>query len=85
MLELLACLTMLSVVLILVVVVAKRRRNEILRRIRPMTDDEFLANCTPGTRRDVALKVRRIVADSLGVPHDRIHPSTRFTDDFGTD
>jgi lambda repressor-like predicted transcriptional regulator len=44
-----------------------------------------MAQCTPGADPVVALKVRRIIADSIGVAYERIHPSTRFTDDFGTD
>ena len=28
-------------------------------------DDEFVRRCTPGTRRETALRIRRIVADQL--------------------
>ena len=51
----------------------------------PISDDEFLARSGPGTNRDVALKVRRIVADQLGVEYERIYPETRFLDDLGAD
>jgi hypothetical protein len=55
------------------------------RRFPPISDDEFLARCAPGTNPQVALKVRRIVADSLGVEYERIYPSSRFAEDLGAD
>lgn len=54
-------------------------------RFPPISDDEFLARCPPGTNPKVALKVRRIVADQMGVDYERIHPSTRFVEDLGAD
>ena len=51
----------------------------------PISDAEFLARCSPGTRPEVALKVRRIVADTLGVEYERVHPSGRFVEDFAAD
>jgi hypothetical protein len=51
----------------------------------PISDAEFLAMCAPGTNPEVALKVRRIVADNLGVSYERVHPSIRFTEDIGAD
>ncbi len=48
----------------------------------PITDDEFLAKCSPGTSRDTALRVRRIVSEQLGVPYDRIHPDQDFVRDL---
>ena len=47
-------------------------------RFPPISDDEFLARCRPGTNPVVALKVRRIVADQMGMDYERIYPSTRF-------
>jgi len=40
----------------------------------PITDDEFVSKCPDGTDRDIALKVRKIVSETLGVPYDRIYP-----------
>ena len=54
-------------------------------RFPPISDEEFLARCTPGTRPEVALKVRRIVADHLAVEYERIHPSMNFIEDIGAD
>jgi acyl carrier protein len=41
-----------------------------------------MAQCPPGTSRVVALKVRRIVAEQLGVEYGRIYPSSSFVDDL---
>ena len=53
------------------------------QRFPPISDDEFVARCGPGTDRDVALKVRRIVSDQLSIEYERIHPSQSFVDDLG--
>ena len=57
-------------------------RAEAAARFPPISDAEFVARCAPGTNPDVALKVRRIVADVLCVDYDRIHPSSRFVEDL---
>jgi hypothetical protein len=64
---------------------ARRDRDSFNRRFPPISDAEFLARCTPGTSPRVALKVRRIVAENLGVPYERIYPSARFAEDLGAD
>jgi len=50
-----------------------------------ISDEEFLHRCTPGTSKEVALKVRRIVSDQLGVPYENVHPEHRFVEDLGAD
>lgn len=45
-------------------------------------DDEFVRRCPPGTSREVALKVRRIVSEQLGVPYDHVYPEQNFVDDL---
>ncbi len=45
-------------------------------------DDEFVRRCTPGTRRETALGVRRIISDQLGIPYEHIHPQQGFVDDL---
>lgn len=50
-----------------------------------ISEDEFLAKCKPGTDRQTALKVRRIIAEQLGVPYERIHPDQHFVDDLNCD
>lgn len=51
----------------------------------PISDEEFVALCTPGTSPEVALKVRRIIADFLPVSYERVHPSMSFVEDIGAD
>jgi hypothetical protein len=54
-------------------------------RFPPISDEEFVRRCGPGTSADIALRVRRVVANSLGIEYQRIHPSSRFVDDLGAD
>ncbi|QDU22340.1 hypothetical protein [Urbifossiella limnaea] len=60
------------------------REEDFKTRFPPISDDEFLARCTPGTSRHVALTVRRIVAKNLAIEYVRIHPSMRWVEDIGT-
>ena len=76
--------------LIAIVVTRKNRatgpaRATIKEALPHITDDEFMALCTPGTSREVALKVRQIVAHSLAVRYEQVWPSTRFIEDLGAD
>jgi hypothetical protein len=66
-------------------IIAKRLREAFEERFPPISDAEFLSRCTPGTNPKVALKVRRIVADSLGIEYGRVYPSSRFVEDLGAD
>jgi hypothetical protein len=69
--------------LIVAVLLDRRGRVAFRRRFPPISDAEFLARCTPGTNPRVALRVRRIVAENLGVDYECIYPSTRFDVDPG--
>ena len=51
----------------------------------PISDDEFMAKCDPGTSRDVALGVRRVILESLGVPYESIYPEHRLVEDLGAE
>jgi hypothetical protein len=51
----------------------------------PITDDEFMARLPAGTNRDIALKVRRIVAAQFNVEYGLITPETSFVNDLGAD
>ena len=53
------------------------------REYPPIDDDEFIRRCRPGVNREVALRVRRIISDSLGIDYERIYPEHRFVDDLG--
>jgi hypothetical protein len=74
-----------GLVVLLVCAVRQRDRERFNEQFPPISDDEFIARCSPGTNPKVALKVRRIVADCLGVEYDRIYPSSRFVEDLGAD
>ena len=56
-----------------------------LPNFEAISDEEFLRRCSPGTSKEVALKVRRIVSEQLGVPYEKIHPEHRFVEDLGAD
>ncbi len=51
----------------------------------PISEDEFMRRCPPGTNRERALKVRRIISDQLGIEYERVYPEQRFVDDIGLD
>ncbi len=57
---------------------ARRDGLSFAERFPPISDDEFVARCTPGTSREVALKVRRMVAEFSGIEYERVHPSLDF-------
>jgi hypothetical protein len=83
----LALVIALGVLIVSVAVVcaisAKRRSESFRERFSAISDAEFMARCTPGTDPKVALRVRRIVADCLGVDYERVYPSSRFVEDLG--
>ena len=70
---------------LIAIVVTRKNRAAFVEKFPPISDDEFLARCSPGTRPEVALKVRRIIADFLAVEYERIHPSMTFIEDIGAD
>jgi hypothetical protein len=73
------------VIILILCLVAVKQQQAFNERFPPISDAEFVARCTPGINPQVALRVRRIVADQLGVEYDRIYPSSRFVDDLGAD
>jgi hypothetical protein len=78
-------LVTLGIFVVFQVLIARRERQRSEKEFPPLSDAEFVARCTPGVDPDVALRVRRIVADSLGVSYEMLHPSTRFWEDIGAD
>ena len=50
-----------------------------------ITEDEFMRRCPPGTDRSIALRVRRIVSEQLGIPYDHVYPEQNFVNDLGCD
>ena len=73
------------IIILILCLVAVKQQQEFNERFPPISDAEFVARCTPGSNPGIALRVRRIVADNLGVDYHRIYPSTRFVDDLGAD
>lgn len=73
-------------IVVLLVVLHMRRQTRIFNeRFPPISDEEFLARCTPGTNPYIALKVRRVLSESLGVEYERIYPSSRLAEDLGAE
>jgi hypothetical protein len=85
MIPILVGLSVLVLLAFVCIAVAVRQRRSLADKFPPISDAEFLARCTPGTSPEVALKVRRILANSLGVDYKRIHPSMRFVEDIAAD
>jgi hypothetical protein len=79
------CLAAIFILLIAVVIVRPAQQQATFIAIPPLTDDEFMARLPPGTNRDIALKVRRIVADQFAVEYGQITPETSFVNDLGAD
>ncbi|MCG8584052.1 MAG: hypothetical protein MI757_04995 [Pirellulales bacterium] len=61
------------------------RTAEFEKEFPPISDAEFLERCPPGTNPTIAIKVRRIVSETLGSDYDRVYPSSRFVEDLGAD
>jgi hypothetical protein len=46
----------------------------------PISDEEFVKRCKPGTNPEIAIRVRHIIAEQFGIPAEHIHPETEFRD-----
>jgi hypothetical protein len=73
------------VAVIAAVILERRQRAEFNERFPPLSDAEFMALCPPGTNPAIALKVRRIFSNQLGVEYERIYPSSRIFGDLVAD
>ena len=86
MFELLTTAIIALVVFVILAVIAaqasKSCRESFNRKWPPITDDEFVAKCSPRANPQTALKVRRIISEQLGVPYERIHPDQGFVNDL---
>jgi hypothetical protein len=85
MIPILVGLSILALLALVCIAVAVKQRRSLADQFPPISDADFLARCTPGTTPEVALRVRRLIADGLGVEYERIHPSLRFVDDIAAD
>ena len=71
-----------AVILVLMASVSSTMSSSFNERWPPISDDEFLARCSPGTTRETALRVRRIISEQFGVPYDQIYPEQDFVNDL---
>ncbi len=69
-------------VIVAICIAEKLRTNSLRHKWPPIDDDEFMQRCSPGTRRETALTVRRIVSEQLGVPYEHVYPEQRFVEDL---
>lgn len=76
---------LLAAALVVCISVSRWDRAAFEERFPPISDAEFMARCRPGTRPEVALKVRRMVAEFMGVDYERVYPSMSFIEDLGAD
>lgn len=63
----------------------RQQRAEFRKKFPPLTDDEFVKRCGPGTDPEMALIVRDIIAEQLNIPREEIYPEHRFIDDLHAD
>jgi len=77
-----AVLALFVVVAMLCVFLSCRHDAKFYERFPPIDDDEFIRRCGAGVNRDVALRVRRIISESLGIEYERIHPDQSFVSDL---
>lgn len=73
------------IAILICVVCSIRAEADFNKRFRPISDAEFLARCSPGIRPEVALGVRRVLAECLNVDYERIYPSSRIGADLGAE
>ncbi|MSU76720.1 MAG: hypothetical protein EXS16_01360 [Gemmataceae bacterium] len=69
-----------DVVLLLIIFSNMWADEKFHEKFPPISDAEFVAMCKPGVNPEIALKVRRIVADSLGLSYKQVYPSASFAD-----
>ncbi len=74
-----------GVILLLLLILLKPPSWVAPALVPPMSDEEFIAACGPGTDPEVALGVRRIVSEKLCIPYEEIYPSHRFIEDLKAD
>ena len=77
-----------AIILVIVLVCGSmgyRWQKEFEDRFPPISDEEFMARCRPGTRPEVALKVRSVLAEALNIEYERIYPSSRLVEDLGAE
>ena len=56
--------------------------QRVIDEFPPISDEEFVKLCRPGTDPKIALRVRRLLADYIGRPVESIHPDMSLTNDL---
>jgi hypothetical protein len=74
---------LLAIGLIAAMISVLRQSFEMSKKWPPIDDDEFIRRCHPGVNRDVAIRVRQIVSEQLGVQYECVYPEQNFVDDLG--
>lgn len=62
-----------------------RQQLERAAEFPPISDEEYLRRCGPDVRPEVALGVRRVLADALGLDEATIYPEHRLVEDLGAE
>lgn len=78
--KLIAMMVIVTAVLLGCAIFEYRRVRKFRAKYPPISDDEFMARLPPETSRDIALRVRSIVAEQLGVDRERVYPESKFVD-----
>jgi hypothetical protein len=65
------------------VISAKRKRESFENNFPPISDAEFIARCAPEIDPNIAVRVRRVLAECLCVEEEQIYPSSRLVADLG--
>lgn len=78
-----AAIILFLVMMFISLLLQKRSTAKFNKHFPPIDDDEFIRRCRPGVNRDVALRVRRVVSNSLGIDYERIYPEQSFVNDLG--
>jgi hypothetical protein len=58
----------------------RKRVKEKYATLLPVTDEAFIAACSPGVNPEVALRVRDTLVDTFGVSPENIHPDMELLD-----
>jgi hypothetical protein len=74
---------LLAGVVLFCVFAAAVQREEFRQKFPLVSEEEFVAACPQGTDPVIALRVRAIVSEQLGVDYSRLHPAMRFVEDLG--
>jgi len=79
------CLILLIIAVCWVRAINLREAHDFNIRFPPISDEEFLRRCGPGTNPTIALKVREIIAEQLAIPVSQIYPEQELVADLHCD